>query len=306
MRLKIWAKRFGKGAAVVGIGAAISASAYAYTQASAFDASAEKVWSIRPVELSRSTDAAVIARGKHLAEAVAPCATAHCHGADLGGGQIADIGPVGTFTAPNITSAGIGAAYSDAELARLIRHGVKKDGRSVVFMPASDFSWLSDSDVVALVSFVRSMPAVERANGPMKVKLLGKILDRRGQFPLVQAERIDHDEAGHAPPPSATVEYGAYLGRLCKGCHGPGLSGGPIPGAPPGMPIPKNLTPDATGLGSWSYDDFLRALEKGESKDGRKLDSMMPSETFGKMDDTEKHALFAYLRTAPPRAFGNR
>jgi hypothetical protein len=306
MSWKIWAKRFGKGAAVLAVVGAVSASAYAYTQASAYDASARKVYAIAPVEVARSSDPAVIARGKHLAETLAPCASSHCHGPDLAGGQISDIGPVGTFAAPNITAGGLGAAYSDAELARLVRHGVKKDGRSVVFMPVDGFSWLSDADVAALVSFVRTMPAVDRPNGPVQVKILGKILDRQGKFPLIQAERVDHAVAGRSPTPSPTAEYGAYIGRLCTGCHGPGLSGGPIPGGPPGLPIPKNLTPDATGLAAWSYDDFARALEKGESKDGRKLDPMMPSENLGKMNDTEKHALFAYLRSVQPRPFGNR
>jgi len=305
-RFKVWAKRIGGGIGAVTAVLAVGASAYGYSKASSFDASVEKVHDIAPVELTRSNDAAVLARGKHLAESIAPCATSHCHGADLAGGQTSQIGPIGTFTAPNITPAGLTAAYSDAELARLLRHGIKKDGRSVVFMPVDAFSWLPDSDVTALVSYVRSVPAVERANGPNKVGIFGKVLDRRGQFPLVIADVVDHATAGRSPAPAPTAEYGAYVGRLCQGCHGPTFTGGPIPGAPPGMPIPKNLTPDATGLGSWDFADFERALNQGVSKDGRKLDPMMPSESFGKMNDVEKRALWAFLRSQPPRPFGGR
>ena len=59
------------------------------------------------------------------------CALAECHGDDLGGGTLNDLGPLGTIVAPNITSHGLGAVYSDQELARVILHGVRRDGRTV-------------------------------------------------------------------------------------------------------------------------------------------------------------------------------
>lgn len=296
---------------LVGLGALVGAVAvlgggYAFAQARAFDASVERVYDVPIPALTRSTDPVVLARGKHLAESVTACATRDCHGGDGAGGKLMEIGPIVTIQGPNITGGGLGAVYTDGELARLIRHGVKKDGRTVRFMPAGDFSWLPDSDVVAVISYLRSLPAVDKPNGPARVGLLGKILDRRDMFPVDVARRIDHAHLEMGPPPAPTAEYGRFLSRLCSGCHGPHLSGGPIPGAPPSMAIPANLTPHETGLEDWTYEDFVRLLTTGVRKNGTKVDPMMPFESFGKMDDTEKKALWEYLRTVPPVAFGGR
>ena len=222
---------------------------FACVQASKFDASMEKVYDIKPGDLKASTDPAVIARGKHLAESVAACATKDCHGTDFGGGKTIEIGPLGTLTGPNISQGGLGAAYSDGELARIIRHGVKKDGRSVRFMPAQEINWMPDSDVIAVISYLRSAAPVDRPNGPMRIGTLGKVLDVKGDIILDVARRIDHDKSDLAPPPSPTPEYGKYLARMCNGCHGEHFSGGRIPGAPSSFPIPLNLTPHETESG---------------------------------------------------------
>ena len=73
------------------------------------------------------------------------------------------------------------------------------------------------------------------------------------------------------------------------------------------MPVPLNLTPDETGLLGFSLDDFKQVLKTGKrKKDGRKLDPMMPVESFGQFDDVEMQALFSYLQSLPKRPFGNR
>lgn len=286
--------------------AAAALGVFVWIQVSRFDASLEKVYPVALTPLQRSTDAAVLARGRHLSEAIAPCSGRDCHGADLGGGQRIDLGPLGMMTGPNISAGGLGAAYSDAELARLIRHGIKKDGRSVRFMPSQDFSWLPDSDVSAVIAYVRSLPPVNRPNGINDFKPLVKVLDRMDKFTVDVARHIDHDHVGDGPPPTPTAVYGAYLARLCIGCHGKNLSGGPIPGAPPSLPVPTNLTPDETGLKGWTLDDFTHTLATGIDKKGKKLASMMPVESFGKLDETERTALWAYLQSLPARKFGGR
>ncbi len=285
---------------------ALGGGSYVYMQCSAFDASMAKVYDIPVPNLSRSTDPAVIARGDHLVHSLAGCGVADCHGADLAGGHVVDLGPVGKMAAPNITGSGLGAAYSDGELARIIRHGIKKDGRSVRLMPAQDLTWLPDSEVVAIVSYLRTVPNVDRPNGTTSVGTLGKVLDRQNKFHWDVARMIDHAKVESPPAPEPTPAYGGYLGRLCTGCHGEGFSGGPIPGAPPSIPVPLNLTPDKTGLGDWSYEDFDKLMKTGVRKSGRKLDPFMPVESWKNFDDTEMHALWSYLRTLPPTPFGNR
>ena len=279
---------------------------YVAFAASAFGRSMDRVYDVPLPALTASTDPMVIDRGRHLAESVAGCAGGECHGPDLGGGTPIEMGPLGVFTGPNITTGGVGAEYTDGELARVLLHGVKRDGRSVRFMPSQDFAWLPDSDLVAIISYVRSMPPVQRADGETRVGLLGKVLDRRNMVLLDVARRIDHEQRDQAPPAQATADYGAYLARGCKGCHGDNLSGGRIPGAPSSVPAPTNLTPHETGLQSWAFEDFERALNTGTRPDGSKIDPFMPFEAFGKMNDTEKRALWAYLQSLPPQPFGGR
>jgi hypothetical protein len=279
---------------------------YVYVQCSRFDASVDKVYDIPIRAVARSTDSAVIARGKHLVESVAGCAAKPCHSADLGGGTPIDVGPLGVLVGPNITSANLGAAYSDGQIARLIKHGVKVDGRSVRFMPAQDISWLPDSDVSAIVSYLRTVSPVDRPNNATVIKTLGKVLDRADQIVFDVARRIDHAKSEEVPAPAPTAQYGIFLSRLCTGCHGDHLSGGRIPGSPSSIPTPLNITPDATGLQQWTFDDFEKVLRQAIRRNGKALDPFMPVEEWRNFDDVEIHALWAYLRTLPPMPFGNR
>ena len=279
---------------------------FAYTNVSRFDASMDKVYDVPMPAVTASTDPAVVARGKHVVDALGACSSTNCHGADLGGGTPIAMGPVGTLAAPNITPRGLAVAYSDGELARLVRYGVKKDGRSLRFMPAQDFSWLPDADLVAIVSYLRTVAPVDRPNGATTLGTLGKVLDRQGKFVLDVARHIQETKVEVAPPPAPTADFGRFVSRLCTGCHGETLSGGPLPGAPSSFAVPLNLTPDATGLTGWTYADFETLMKKGIRKNGKALDPLMPIESWKVMDDTELHALWAYLQTLPPRPFGGR
>jgi mono/diheme cytochrome c family protein len=205
-----------------------------------------------------------------------------------------------------VSRGGLGAAYSDSELARLIQHGVKRDGRSARFMPSEDFGWLPDSDVRAIVSYVRALPASDRSTPPVSVQPLAKILDGLYDFPIDVARRTDHARTDVAPAPAPTAAYGAFVARLCRSCHGPRFSGGRIPGAPPAMVTPLNLTPDPTGLEGWTFEDFERTLRTGVRKNGMALSPFMPIDGWRNLDDVELRALWAYLTALPPLPFGNR
>jgi hypothetical protein len=288
------------GVVIAGVGA------FVYVCCSKFDASMDKVYAVPPSGITHSTDAAVIARGDHLAHSIAGCALKNCHGNDLGGGETLAMGPLGTFTGPNITPDAVGAAYSDGELGRLIKHGIKRDGRSVRFMPAQDIAWLPDTDVAAIVSYVRSVKPGDGPNGVTTVGTLGKVLDRQEKFVWDVARHIDHTKTESVPAPAPTAAYGAFVSRLCTGCHGEHLSGGPIPGAPSSFAIPLNLTPDATGLKDWAFADFEKTMKTGIRKNGKPLDSLMPVEGWKNFDDDEMHAVWEYLRSLPATPFGQR
>ncbi len=91
-----------------------------------------------------------------------------------------------------------------------------------------------------------------------------------------------------------TADYGGYLAGICMGCHGPDYSGIKDNG--------PNLTADPeTGLGSWTFDDFERAIQRGERPDGTVLDSTMPWYVFGKMTEDEVEAVWMFLRGLEPK-----
>lgn len=286
--------------------ACVAGGGFVYTQIASYDASMEKIYDVPLGNFTITNEPAVLARGEHLAKSIASCAIVECHGSDLAGGSTIAMGPLGTITGPNITKGGLGAAYTDAELIRLIRHGIKRDGRSVTFMTTFDFNWLPLSDVEAIVAYVRSRPAVEKPNGPINIGLLGKVLDRQGGVKLDVAGRIDHQNLPQGGPPAPTAAYGKNVALFCTGCHGETFSGGAIPGAPAEIPIPTNITPHATGIQDWTEADFNALLDTGIKKDGEKLNPFMPLQALTSMDAIERKALWEYLRSLPPLPFGGR
>ena len=72
------------------------------------------------------------------------------------------------------------------------------------------------------------------------------------------------------------------------------------------MPIPANITKHDTGIKEYTFADFDRLLTQGVKKNGTKLNPFMPVEALGKLNDVEKHALWAYLESVPPMTFGSR
>ena len=299
-------KRVLKVVGLVLVAGLLGLGVFVYVQCSSFDASMNKVYDVPLPGVTRSAVPAVVARGDHLVHSIGGCASALCHGADLGGGKPIEMGPVATLCGPNITPGNLGAAYSDGELARLVKHGIKKDGRSVRFMPAQDISWLPDADVVALVSYLRVVQASDRPNHATVIKTLGKVLDRQDKLVMDVARRIDHGQVEAVPAPEPTAAYGRFVARLCTGCHGDNFSGGPIPGAPSSFATPLNLTPDASGLGGCTFADFDKLMKMGVRKNGQQLDPLMPVEEWKNFDDTEMHAVWAYLQRLPARPLGGR
>lgn len=289
--------------AIVALGAVYAVSGWRMSRS--YDIPAEAV-AIPP-----ATDAEAIERGRYLAEAITKCAD--CHGENLGGEVFNDDALFGRLISDNLTGGegGIGSRYTDADWIRAIRHGVGPDGKPLVFMPSQEYYALSDADLGALIAYVKSVPPVDNADlrsnraGP-----LARGLFLAGQLDLLPAELIDHDAPrAESPPAGRTVEYGAYLATTggCVGCHGPGYSGGPIPGAPPEFPPAKNLTPDdETGLGTWTIADFEIALRTGKRPDGTAINELMPWKSAGKMNDQDLEAVWLFLRSLPAKKEGGR
>jgi hypothetical protein len=72
---------------------------------------------------------------------------------------------------------------------------------------------------------------------------------------------------------------------------------------PWGVSFAANLTPDGTGLGNWSLDNFKKAIRNGKAKGidaGRNLLPPMPWQNFASLTDEDLESIFEYLRTIKP------
>ncbi len=147
------------------------------------------------------------------------------------------------------------------------------------------------------------------------------------------------------PPDQTLIKRGEYLVSImgCNDCHSPKTMGlqGPEPvagkllsGYPAGRSLPSrnadvlkdwvlfnsdntaavgpwgvsfaaNLTSDETGIGSWTEEQFKRALTQGKSKgiaNNRMLLPPMPWTNYRTLKDADLKAIFAYLKSTKPVA----
>lgn len=257
-----------------------------------------RVWAVPEQAIEVGTDAAALERGRHLA-VTRGCTD--CHTADLGGQVMTDEGFMGYLASANLTGGKGGIAeVSDAKIARALRHGVRRDGRSVVLMPALEYFPMNDEDVGALIGYLRSVAPVDREFGSARPGPGARALMVLAGENLLSAEMVDH-QAARLPKPAAAVtpEYGKYVGAVCMGCHGQDYAGGLVNG-PPGTPPSSNITP-AGELAQWNEEQFLTALRTGKLPDGRQMDArFMPWAAFAQLDETEARAIWAFLKTLPP------
>jgi mono/diheme cytochrome c family protein len=112
---------------------------------------------------------------------------------------------------------------------------------------------------------------------------------------------------------AAAPNEGAYLVRIagCADCHSPAtdqpFAGGLRLDTEFGFFYAPNITPDhATGIGSWSFDDFRRALRRGVSPDGSYFYPVFPYRSYAKIRDDDMRAMWDYLQSLPPVHLENR
>lgn len=271
--------------------------------------------------ISASTDSGVVARGHYIVRSVAPCAS--CHGdttqfaanmagedVPLGGGYHWDI-PPGTIYARNITpdrETGLGRV-SDEAIARALRNGVGHDGRAL--LPFMEMQGLSDEDLVAVVSYLRSQPPVRNVVPAHTFTPLGKVLKA-----TLLANPIGPKETPPASSPrGATLENGRYLTEsvsLCWACHtqrseatgelsGPrygGATGFIEPSDPGHVWAPPNITSDPTTgkLATMTEDEFVARFRAGRLLPG----SPMPWQAFARMSEDDLRAIYLYLKSVAP------
>jgi cytochrome c553 len=257
------------------------------------EAGINKVYDIKPQTLTIPDDSASYAYGRHVAE-IRGCLG--CHGSDLATGEVFadENSPIGYLQASNITSGKGGIDYTDQDWIRSLRHGIGKDGKPLWFMPSHEICGLSNYDMAALISYVKKQPPVDKVTPQKSLKPLGRVLTFAGEFPLLSAEKIDHNAIYVDDIKVAvTADYGKYLAITCTGCHTENFKGAPshLPEQPP---IPDI---SSTGkLGQWSQDGFVNLFHTGKTPDGQVLSQYMPVKSFTYSDD-ELKAIYLYLHS---------
>jgi len=268
--------------------------------------------------IAASTDSAVVAKGQYLV--YGPAACAYCHvprteWSKLAQGELLPLTgdhlfplPFGDIRSSNITpdtTAGIGRR-SDGELARILRYRVRADGRAAI--PLMEFE-LTDEDLTAVISFLRSRPPVAHEVPDHQFNRLGKAL-----MSFAIAPPTLSSPAPHVSPSGPSVERGEYLANRvssCVACHtdrggdgalvGPRFSGGQrmdVALDPTKVFVTPNLTPDpaTSPIGQWTEDVFIARFRRGELFAG----TPMPWGAFGRMTDEDLRSVFRYLRSLPP------
>ena len=237
------------------------------------------------IALSIPTDAASIAEGRRLAT-VRGCFDA-CHGKNAEGAVMFDQPMIARLVAPNLTASV--RKYSDAELAVIIRNGLRPDGRSVLIMPSEAFIGLTDEDLGRIIASLKTLPEAAGPGPGASLGPIGRLGFVTGQFKTARqliAETV--------PPPDATnaeAKQGRYLAQtICSGCHGTALRGDSNP---------DFTSPDLRIVAAYSPDAFTQLMRTGVALGGR--DVRVMSETarihLAQLTDPEIAALYSYLHS---------
>ena len=249
-----------------------------------------------------------LARGKYLVQGLLGCETCHTeanwtqHGApktpgkELAGQTVALPDFPGTLTAPNLTpDAETGSAnWSDDQIARAIREGIKHDDTTIFpMMPYSAYKDLSDEDLASVVVYVRSLTPVRNQLKPTKINFPVNYLVRSAPEPVT---------APVSGPAADPVARGKYMVHMGCGCHSMvekiPFGGGELLAGPWGSVVSANITSDASGISYYTEATFITALRTGYVG-ARELNPIMPYGEFKNLSDDDLKAIFAYLRTVP-------
>lgn len=208
------------------------------------------------------TDAASIAHGRHIA-LTRGCVSCHSSKGELLDGDDFH----GGAYAPGLPA--LARTYSPAILERAVRHGIGVKGRALYSMPSYGFARLTDTDMAALIAFLRSKRVIEKKQGRSKLSLPIRWALANGDdaaIPAFVPKIAQLSFQGDADP---AVRRGEYIAMTsCIECHGFSLRGDD-PFNPPGKGAPDLLI-----AASYDKADFVKLMKTGKGVGDRNLGLM--------------------------------
>ncbi len=257
-----------------------------------------------------------VLRGRYIFGATGGCGCHTVEGQPVNSGGRRYDGAFGTVYSTNITpdaKTGIGT-WTEEQIITATRLGRRPNGeRLIPVHPYTVFNGMAEGDLKALVAFLRTVPAINRANQPKKISV-----------PLFESIFLPAWLAAFAPretppatAPTSGLARGEYLVRAvghCGECHTPRtatmatdnsrfLAGNPK--GPEDSEVP-NITPDtSTGL-TWSEGEIAEYLGTGNKPDGDTASGLMGEVIHGTLagykdlTKDDRLAIARYLKSIPP------
>jgi len=280
--------------------------------------------SAAPLKITVATSPAIIERGQYLFTALLDCDGCHSErdfsrlggpmvaGTRGKGGQLRLEGLPGEVYASNITpdkETGIGN-WTDGEKIRAIREGISKNGHMLFpMMPYPGYRYMSDADVMALVAYMNTLPAIRNYVQRSSISFLTSIMMKGVPQPVGRTVPPVDKDGGEI--------YGEYLVSIagCEDCHtqqkrgqedtSMRFAGGRVFATPNGSVVSANISPDKdTGLGKWDFIRFRDRMHGMQQYRGAEYPqvgpdkfTLMPWIAYANVTDHDLESMWLYLKS---------
>jgi len=239
--------------------------------------------------ITASADPQAVARGAYQAR-IRGCDG--CHARNLQGEKWLDDVAQGRVWTTNLTQ--VLGRYSDAELARAIRSGVRADGTTLWMMPSDTWTTLNDQDTADIIAWLRSHPVAGEPTPPIRFGHLMRLAILMGRLEPSTAQ-VEAAKAKPAFDAGTEFAHGRYLAvTTCGECHSSDLTGADINGL---------VAPDLIVASAYDEAQFDRFMRTGIAPDGRERGFMseMAREHFASITKPDLDDIHAYLKARAER-----
>ncbi len=231
-----------------------------------------------------------------IAEGFRQTRIAHCNGChqdDFSGRIFHEDDQVGKLVASNVTQ--LVQDYSDVELYRFLRTGVKKNGEIAAIMPFDMYSNYTDETIGDIIAYLRTLEPIENEGLPEKSEL-GFFIKMALAFKMFDLEAkvqevLSKVEQPVEYEPSDQISFGKYLASTaCSNCHGQDFQGGEMGDSP---------APPLSIIKIYSKDQFHNMIRTGETLtkgDKSKMTDLARS-CLKYFHDEEVDAIYTFLNT---------